>query len=347
MKLFNFDKIRSYNYKRLLKYNETYIFLVLIVFSMIITSINPIFFTLENMFDLLKSSAGMAILAMGVFVALLSGGIDVSFTAVAIFGQYIAVTILTAANIDSLALAFLISCSVGVALGAINAFLISVFKLPTLITTLGTLSMFHGGLLAFVGTDPFNTGDIPGCFKSFGHANVFALARPDGTEYGLSVYVLILLGVVLVSWLILRFTMLGRGIYAIGGNREAAKRAGFNITRIQFFIYCFVGFLAGIMGVMHISMLRYSNPHYIVGTELSVIAAVVLGGARITGGSGSILGTLLGVAMIVVLEKNLVLIGLSSYWHKFFIGLIILVGVSITYYQNLRRMNKRVVFAKE
>ncbi len=347
MKLFDFKKIRNYNFKKLLKYNETYIFLVLIIFSTVITFINPTFFTLENMFDLLKSSSGMAILAMGVFIALLSGGIDVSFTAVAIAGQYIAVNVLTAVDIDSLALAFLISCSVGIALGAINAFLISIFKLPTLITTLGTLSMFHGGLLAFVGTRPFNTGDIQDCFKSFGHANLFNLARADGTMYGLSVYVLILLGVVIVSWIILRFTMLGRGVRAIGGNMEAAKRAGFNIHRIQFFIYCFVGFLAGIMGVMHISLLRYSNPHYIVGTELSVIAAVVLGGTRITGGSGSILGTLLGVAMIVVLEKNLVLIGLSSYWHKFFIGLIILFGVSITYYQNLRRMNQRTVFTKE
>ena len=125
------------------------------------------------------------------------------------------------------------------------------------------------------------------------------------------------------------------------------ERAGFNITRIQYFIYCYVGFLAGIMGVMHVSMIRYSNPLYIVGDELHVIAAVVLGGARITGGSGSLLGTMLGVAMIVVLQKNLVLIGLSSYWQQFFVGLIIIVGVSITYYQSLRRSNQRVVFAKE
>ena len=346
MKLF--ESIKSYNYKSLLKHNETFVFLVLLGFSLVVTIINPSFLSLENLFDLAHSSSGMAILAIGVFVVLLSGGIDVSFTAVAISAQYIAVKVLVEAGIDSLALAFLISCMVGIALGSINAFLISIFKLPTLITTLGTLSFFHGGLLEFVGSFPYYTGQIPDCFKTFGLAKIFTLVRADGTKFGLSIYVLIVLGVVLITWVILRYTMLGRGIYAIGGNRQAAERAGFNITRIQFFIYCYVGFLAGIMAIMHVSMIRYASPTLsIVGEELSVIAAVVLGGARITGGSGSILGTLLGVALIVAIQKNLVLIGLSSYWHQFFVGLIIIVGVSITYYQNLRRSQQRVVYTEE
>ncbi len=339
--------MKRFNYKQLLKYNESYLFLVIIAFSIVITIINPSFIGLENIFDLIKSSAGMAILAIGVFIVLLSGGIDVSFTAIAIAGQYIAVNSLIVLGIDNLYLAFLISCSVGITLGAVNAIFISIFKLPTLITTLGTLSAFQGALLAFVGTKAVNTAQLPDCFKTFGHRNLFELMRADGTSYGLSVFALFVLGVVVVSWLLLRYTMLGRGIYAIGGNKEAAKRSGFNITGIQFFIYCYVGFLAGIMGVMHLSLLRYSNPMYIVGMELSVIAAVVIGGARITGGSGSIIGTLLGVAMIIILEKNLVLIGLSSYWHKFFIGLIIIVGVSLTYYQNKRRSGQSLVFLRE
>ncbi len=345
MKLY--ETIKSYDYKKLLKHNETFVFLILIGFSLAVTIINPAFLTVENMFDLIKSSAGMAILAIGVFIVLLSGGIDVSFTAVAIAGQYIAVKVLINLGIDNVGFAFLISCLTGIVLGSINALFISIFKLPTLITTLGTLSFFHGGLLEFVGTKPYYTGEIPDCFRKFGLAKVLNQTRADGTTYGLSIYVFILLGVIVITWIVLRYTMLGRNIYAIGGNREAAKRAGFNIIRTQFFIYCYVGFLAGIMGVMHVSMIRFASPMNIVGEELNVIAAVVLGGARITGGSGSILGTLLGVAMIVVLQKNLVLIGLSSYWHQFFIGLIIIVGVSITYYQSLRRSQQRVVFTVE
>jgi simple sugar transport system permease protein len=328
--------------KKIFKHNETYLFFVLVVFSTVITIINPTFLTFENFFDLIKSSAGMTILAMGVLTVLLSAGIDVSFTAIAIAGQYISSNVLIASGIDNLYLAFLISCSTGISLGAVNALLISIFELPTLITTLGTLNVFHGALLAFVGTKAINTAQLPNCFKLFGHKDLYTLMRADGTNYGLSVYVLPLIGVIILTLFILRFTMLGRGIYAIGGNKEAAKRAGINIVGIQFFIYCYVGFLAGIMGVMHISLIRYGNPMYIVGDELNVIAAVVLGGARITGGSGSILGTLLGVAMITILQKNLVLIGLSSYWHQFFIGLIIIAGVSTTYYRN-KLISKRSI----
>jgi simple sugar transport system permease protein len=333
--------MRSRTFQR----TEFYLLLVIIVFSTVLTIINPSFLTVENLFDLVKSSSGMAILAMGVFVVLLSGGIDVSFTAVAIAGQYIAVNTLIATGIDNLLLAFAVSCAVGMALGAINAVFISVLNLPTLITTLGTLSLFHGALLEFVGTKSINTGGLPNCFKTFSSLNILSFTRADGTTYGLSVFVLFFIAVVLISWVILRFSVLGRGIYAIGGNFTAAKRSGLNIHLIQFFIYMYVGFLAGIMGVMHLSLIRYSNPNYIVGTELSVIAAVVIGGARITGGTGSIIGTILGVVMIVILEKNLVLIGLSSYWQQFFIGLIIIVGVSVTYIQNRIRSGRSALTA--
>ena len=321
------------NMKSLIKRNETYLLLIVVVFSIVITTINPVFMTFENIFDLLRSSSGFAILAMGVFVVLLSGGIDVSCTAIAICGQYIAVNTLIATGVDSIVLAFVISIGIGLALGAVNAVFISIFNLPTLITTLGTASLFHGALLEWVGTKAVNVGSIPDSIKAFGKLNILTFTRPDGTEYGLSVFFLILVIVIVVTWLLLKYTMIGRGIYAIGGNREAAKRTGYNIRKIQFFTYSYAGVLAGIMGIMHLSLIRYSNPNYLVGTELSVIAAVVLGGTRISGGTGTITGTMIGVALITILEKNLVLIGLSSYWQKFFIGLIIIIGVTISYAQ--------------
>jgi simple sugar transport system permease protein len=111
-------------------------------------------------------------------------------------------------------------------------------------------------------------------------------------------------------------------------------------------VYSYIGFLSGIMGVMHLSLIRYSNPNYIVDTELlKVIAAVIIGGSKITGGSGTLTGTLLGVVMMVILEKNLVLMGLSSYWHQFFTGLIIVTGVSITHYQSKLQSSKSLSFA--
>ena len=290
----------------------------------------------------------MAILAVGFFVVLLSGGIDISFPAVAIVAEYVTVNAIIGLGIDNLALAFAIAIGIGVAFGAVNAFFISVFRIPTLIVTLGTMNIFHGAMLEFVGTKAVNAGQMPNCFKGFGLTDILSLPRADGTYYGLSVFVLVLVGVVLVTWLILRFTIMGRVIYAMGGNMEAVRRSGFNLVRVQFFIYCYVGLLAAVMGVMHTSLIRYSNATYIIDSELlHVIAAVILGGASIMGGTGTLTGTLLGVVMISILEKNLVLLGLSSYFQQFFVGLIIVLGVSITAIQKRIQGRRSMALVKE
>ncbi len=332
----------------LLRRNEFYLFLVIVVFSLAITIVNPAFFTVENLFDLIRSSSGMAILAVGFFVVLLSGGIDISFPAVAIVAEYITVNAIIALGVDSLALAFAIAISIGVVFGAVNAFFISTFRISTLIVTLGTMNIFHGAMLEFVGTKAINAGQLPNCFKAFGLFDILSLPRGDGTYYGLSVYFLLLAGVLLLTWAILRFTVLGRVIYALGGNPEAVRRAGFNIPATQFFIYCYVGFLASIMGIMHVSLISYSNATYIINSELlHVIAAVVLGGASILGGTGTLTGTMLGVVMISILEKNLVLIGLSSFWQQFFVGLMLVAGMSVTHIQKRFRNRHALALAKE
>jgi simple sugar transport system permease protein len=328
-----------------LKRNETYLFFVIIAFGSAVTIINPSFLTIENMFDLIKSSSGMAILSIAFFVGLLAGGIDISFPAIAIAGQYVAANSLIALGVDNLLVAFLISTVLGTALGAINAFFISRFRLSALIVTLATANIFHGALLVFVGTKAINTAQLPNCFKTFGHMTVFTLTRPEGTVYGLSIFAVLLLGIIILTWFILKRTLLGKSIYAVGGSYEASKRAGFNINRTLFFVYSYIGFLSGFMGIMHLSLIRYGNPNYIVGTELlRVIAAVVIGGSKITGGSGTLIGTLLGVIMMVILEKNLVLLGLSSYWHEFFTGFIIVLGVSITHYRSKLQSKRSLLF---
>ncbi len=331
-----------------LKRNEFYLLLVILVFAAAITIVNPAFLTIENMFDLIRSSSGMAILAVGFFLVLLSGGIDVSFPAVAIVAQYITVNAIIGLRIDNLALAFAIAVGIGIAFGAVNAFFISMFRIPTFIVTLATMNIFHGAMLEFVGTKAINAGQMPNCFKSFGLLDILSLPRGDGTFYGLSVFFLIILGVILVTWVILRFTVMGRVIYAMGGNPEAVKRSGFNLVRVQFFIYCYVGLLASVMGIMHVSLISYSNATYIINSELlHVIAAVVLGGASILGGTGTLTGTILGVIMISILEKNLVMLGLSSFWQQFFVGLIIVLGVSITHVQKRLRARRSLAINKE
>jgi simple sugar transport system permease protein len=322
--------------KKIVHQHSFYLFLVLIVFSILVGIKNPVFFSLSNTYDILKSSVVMGLFAIGVLIVIISGGIDISFTAIAAFSMYLTSKILLNINLtDSLVLAFMLSGIIGLLLGTFNAVFISHFKLPTLIVTLGTASVFRGFMLAFIGTSIIN--NLPESLIQFSKFTLFEQTLPGGERIGLSVSIFILILFIITGWLLLRYTMLGRGIYAMGGDRVAAQRAGFNLTAIQYFIYGFVGFLSGIAGIIYASMMRNSNPFDLVGTELIVIAAVVLGGASITGGKGTMSGTVLGVLLLILINSSLILLNIPSYWQKVTIGLIIIIGTGITVQRNINK----------
>lgn len=333
------------NLRRILASNEFLVFLTLVVLCAIIGLANPNFFSLANIFRLLRSATVPGIFALGVLVVLISGGIDVSFPAIAVFALYgtvqlinsigIEATLLEAfgesgaqtANLIILILALGIGGLIGMLLGLVNAFFIAVFRLPTLIVTLGTLNMFAGFLRFFIGS--VIERNLPDGMTNLSRSNVLELRFEGSLPANLNVTILFFIISAIAVFFILRYTMMGRGIYAMGGDLEAAERAGFNIRRIQFFIYIFVGFLAGIGGILFGSLARQANPFDIVGSELDVIAAVVLGGASIAGGRGSVIGTLLGVLIITIIQNNLVLLGIDSEWQKVVIGIFVIAGVSV------------------
>jgi simple sugar transport system permease protein len=320
--------------KRLLRRNETLVAVTLVGLCLVIGLNNPTFFTVGNVFTLLRSSIVTGIFAMGVLIVIISGGIDVSFTAIGVFALYSTVKLLLRFAPDaSIWVAFIIAAMIGLGLGLINAFFIARFKLPTLIVTLGTLSMFHGFLLFAIGNQIIR--DVPPALTEFARAVVVQIPQERGMA-NLHPAVFLLLAIVIIVWLLLRYTMLGRGIYALGGAAEAAERAGFNVTRIQYFIYGFVGLLSGIAGMTFGALARQANPQDIVGMELNVIAAVVLGGAYLTGGRGTVIGTLLGVILVVITNNSLILIGVPTVWQRVVIGLIILVGTGVPAIQERR-----------
>lgn len=311
----------------LFRRNETLVALTILLLVLLIGYLNPVFFTVGNIFDLLRSSIVMGIFALGVLIVIVSGGIDVSFTAIAVFSLYSTVKIwLFVAPEAPIAFAFVIAAIIGLGLGLINAFFISRFKLPTLIVTLGTLSMFHGFLLFAIGNQIIR--DIPPSMTAFARATLMKVPLERGTA-SLHPAILITLFLIIIVWFLLDYTMLGRGVYALGGSREAAERAGFNISRIEYFIYGFVGLLSGVAGMTFGALNRQANPQDIVGSELNVIAAVVLGGAQLTGGRGTVIGTILGVALVVIMNNSLILIGVPSVWQRVVIGLIILIGTGL------------------
>jgi simple sugar transport system permease protein len=325
--------------KKLMNTNEFFVALTLLVLALVIGVINPTFFSAGNIIDLFRSSIVIGIFAVITMIIIVSGGIDVSFPAIAAFAMFTTTKILTSYGYEgSILLAFLIAGLIGALLGLINAILISRFNLPTLIVTLGTASLFTGFLLTFIGYKEIP--DVPKGMVDFSKMELFRVTTDSGVVYSLPLAVLALVAIAGVAWFIFRYTMLGRGIYAIGGDLVSAERAGFNIKKIQFFIYCFTGFLAGIAGIIHTSLMRNSNPMDFMGAEMLVIAAVVLGGSRITGGHGTMFGTFLGVFLVLVINNSLILLGIPSYWQKFIVGLLILVGTGITAYQAKRSAGK-------
>ncbi|MCG3212283.1 MAG: Ribose import permease protein RbsC [Anaerolineae bacterium] len=330
--------------KHLLRRNETLVAVTLVGLCLFIGLNNPTFFSVGNTFTLLRSSIVTGIFAMGVLIVIISGGIDVSFTAIGVFALYATVKLmLHFAPNTSIWVAFVIAALIGLGLGLINAFFIAQFRLPTLIVTLGTLSMFHGFLLFAIGNQIIR--DVPPALTEFARATVVQIPQERGMA-NLHPAVFLMLVIVILVWLLLKYTILGRGIYALGGAPEAAERAGFNVTQIQYFIYGFVGLLSGIAGMTFGALARQANPQDIVGTELNVIAAVVLGGAYLTGGRGTVIGTLLGVVLVVIANNSLILIGVPTVWQRVVIGIIILVGTGIPAIQE-RRAGKRTASLAE
>ena len=308
--------------------HETMLFFVMVLFTVVVSSINASFFTPENFFAILKSSSITGMMALGVMVVIISGGIDISFTAIATVSMQVTVRLLMALDTGNIVIAFLLAGVVGALLGCINGFLVYRFRLPTLIVTLGTSSIFHGLLLSVLRIPHLYS--VPGYYFAFSRLNLFSFTSANGTVYGLSSLTVLLLVMALFVWFILRFTMLGRGIYAIGGNLEAAKRAGFNIMVIQMFIYSFIGFTAGIASIEYVAMFRHVHPFNMMNMMLNVIAAVVLGGTSFTGGAGTVIGTLLGVWMIFMITNSLILMGVPSQWEPVVIGSIIILSIGIS-----------------
>jgi simple sugar transport system permease protein len=315
--------------------NETLVALVILGFCAAATLSDPGFLSLPTLFDLLRNGIVLGIFAVAAMVVLVSGGIDVSFTAVAAFAMYVTTTLLvTLAPGLGWPLAFAAATLIGAGLGAINGLIITRFGLPTLIVTLGTLSIFRGFLLTFVGSKLIS--NLPPGMREFSRAMMIRGTNPDGSFYSLPWAFAFLVGVVILTWAILNRTMLGRAIFAVGGSVESARRIGVDVRGVQLFVYVYVGALAGLAGIIHASMARVANPFDLVGLELSVIAAVVLGGARLSGGHGTLTGTLLGVALIVLVRNSLIVLGIPSDWQSVAIGLLILLGAGFPAWQARR-----------
>jgi simple sugar transport system permease protein len=315
--------------RRIFARSEPWVLAAIIALSLLIQARSGQFFTGNNLVDLARALIVPGLLSIGCMMVIVSGGIDVSFTAVASLAMYVTDKVLLQSGYSGpVLLAYAMAGGFGLLLGALNGFLIAFLRLPTLVVTLGTGSLYTG--LMF-GAFAASASDVPPSVAAHGKEILFTAVNAElGLTSEMPSQILILVGMLVIAFLLLRYTMLGRGIYAIGGDEAAAERAGFNVRAIKMFLYCLVGLLAGITGISRISMMAYADPSTMLGMELTVIAAVVLGGTRVTGGLGTLTGTILGITLMTILANSLILIGIPTYWSRAFTGLVIIVGTGVT-----------------
>ncbi len=301
--------------------------IILVAICVAVAIANPAFLQPSTLIDIARASVVMGLFALGVFIILAAGGIDVSFTAIAATTMY-SLTLLVQDSLPGLPMfaILLIATLGGAALGIINGLLVHHLKVPSLIVTIGTQYLFRGFLLSFVGTVWIMS--LPPQMGAFGRAPLFQFESANGAVVTLPFYFLILPAAAILTWWILNRTLMGRAIFAVGGNADIASRLGYSLRTVQVFLFGYAGALAGVAGIIHVCANRQANPFDLVGTEINVIAAVVLGGARITGGTGSVLGTLLGVLLIVVINSVLVLVGIPSTWQRLVVGSFILLAAA-------------------
>lgn len=314
---------------------ETALALVIIVISVIFSFASPYFFTLSNATDLIEANSVTTIFAAGVFVVLVSGGIDVSFAAVASVTQYVAAVMATQYGLPVLPTVGL-ACALGGLLGCINALLTYYLRVVSIIITIATSSIYYATLIYITGgTEIYN---LPEWWTN--RLILFHLKTASGDIARVTLPMVIMVAVVIATHLLMTRTRAGRQIYAFGGNPEAASRVGIKILTLQMRVYGYLGLLSGLAGFVQAHRVHQAVPTAMFGTELNVLAVAILGGASLVGGIGSMGGVVLGVLLLAILQNGLNLLGVS-YFFGVVIGLTILISISVTGYTEQRMRLRR------
>lgn len=286
-----------------------------------ISLISPNFLTVSNLFIVVRQITINAMLAFGVTFVIVSGGIDLSM------GSVVAVAGVVAASFAHpesypLIVPLVAGVTVGVLIGAFNGIIITKGKVPPFIVTLGTMTIARGLALIFSGGRPVS--NLSSSFAYIGGGQFLGIPFP----------IVILIVVFIGCLIVLKKTVLGRYIYAVGGNEEAARASGINVKKIKITVYTLCGGLSAVGGIILASRISTGQPNVGIAFELDAIAAVVIGGTSLAGGIGTMTGTLIGALLIGVISNGLDLMNVSSYYQQVIMGFIIIGAVIL---DNLRR----------
>jgi ribose transport system permease protein len=287
----------------------------LLAIILVLSMISPSFLSLSNLLNVLRQVSINALIAFGMTFVILTGGIDLSVGSILALSSAIVAHLLASGM--GFVPALLVGLLVGALLGMFNGLVITQGKVAPFIVTLATMTVYRGLTLVFTDGRPITGMGDDFAFQLFGR----------GYFFGIPVPVITMLMTFILLYFLLKKTTLGRKTYAIGGNEEAAILAGIRVSRVKWFVYTLAGLLSALAGVILTSRLNSAEPTAGTSYELDAIAAVVLGGTSLSGGKGSIVGTLIGALIIGTLNNGLNLLGVSSFYQLVVKGLVILIAI--------------------
>ncbi|MBN3856863.1 ribose ABC transporter permease [Paraburkholderia sp. Ac-20340] len=292
-------------------------FIALLIIAVALSIVSPNFLTLDNLLNVMRQASINALIAFGMTLVILLGGIDLSAGSVLALSSVIIATLLSSGT--NAMVATIAGLAAGGLMGLANGIVISKGKVAPFIATLGSMTVLRGLALVVSNGSPISS------FSS----DFFSLLGGGYVARLVPIPVVLMLVMFGLFWVLLRKTVFGRHIYATGGNAESAKLSGVKVDRIQLWVYTISGVMSALAGVVLTSRLNSAQPTAGTGYELDAIAAVVLGGTSLTGGRGWIFGTLVGALLIGVLNNGLNLLDVSSFYQQVIKGGVILLAVLI------------------
>ncbi len=292
---------------------EMAVLAALIILIAVFSILDSVYLTAGNMVDIIKMATINGILAIGITFVIITGGIDLSI------GCTFAIVIVTVGQLVHegvpALLAILLGALLGIVMGSFNGLLVTKMHLQPFIATLGTMSAFRG--LAYVFTGGWPVLGIPDSYRHTFTTKIMG---------DVPISILVLFGIAIITHILLSKTRLGNYLYAVGGNEESAKLSGVTVDRIKIWAYAICGCCAAFAGMIMLANLGTGEPASGQGYELDAIAAAAVGGTRMSGGKGTILGTLLGALLLAALKIGMIVVGVQSFWQFVVTGIIIVIA---------------------
>lgn len=308
-------------------FSDYFVVVALIALCVILSIVSPVFLSISNILNIFVQTSINSIVAVGMTMVILTGGIDLSVGSVVALAGVTAGLTSMAIDADGTSAGLGIVCiimalAVGALAGLVNGVLISKAKLPAFIATLGMMSIARG--LALTISGGLAITKIPDIIKFIGSGHIGFINFP----------IILMIVLYFIAWWVLRYTKLGRNTYAVGGNMEAARLSGVKVPKTLIIVYMISGICSGIAALLLTGRLTSAQPVAGSGYELDAIAAVVIGGTSMSGGEGRIIGTLIGALLVAVLRNGLNLLNVSAYSTQIVIGLVIVLAVMMDTLRN-------------